>query len=1758
MRACRFFSNNSTSDGPTEAPLSPLFCHVLLEPPESAAASDTLPRSASSLRAEEGAQEGLRFTSVAPRLARHVLPNLPHAAVFVEGKRHDCLRSARYPSTLSEKGKSQQQRTAPQPVASREGTASDAVRELTLLLQQASTYEQSQRIGQSTTVSASTSSAPRMARHPLFVRSILEQAYLSIIMGAAGPPTDGDRGSDASGQQTTVDLTNSHSTVRPPLSTSSSSPPPVYAPLYAYAYHTYPVHLRMQIEAALVTVVKASPFSFHLALERLVNTPQRRRRHPVLALELFLLWWYSNPDQIPVELPQSEEQRLLPHLRWPRESDSNDGAGEADYAHVRRSHAPSSPPSRGAWSSYLESRVRVYATEVSQASTLPQLHRAGGILEPQLVFTAAYRDALRSRVRRVPFKKLFISSPLLPRVMEIALTLNSPAEVARGQTIVRWLVWDWIRPLLCEGGTQNGAAPSSVLPSQMTLSANSLYSDSVAAAAAAPALHDPCTESFTDWAVLTAGLAAIATIERYVVVLSSAPRRRQARVEHSGAHDSTDTRTAPPSVEEPALAYEEVVDRVRREYHHCVHRTILLLTTEPGEESELGGMSPTATSMDGVESTCTSRLGWVQLLFTTVLRCFEECGTLERHPARRPPTAAALWYTLHRRLTRLFPHVFHSGSTVSTMLAFLAVERVRAGRPLANVSALASVSQVVALHAWKMEVAGIARHEDARTPRGGDTIAAPFLGTPLASHRSAAVTMQRPPTTGVHVSASERQERAAYLIQGLTTESTCLDDSGVEGSSVLYGGGTGSLRKSSFLRPNRSDPARLHAHQRRRRAWNPHVVSFTSTRAAPVAALTCDESSLHRHTQDALDVLEEVRSAAIGIVRDHVALPLLVPPRVQLDSVSESQTHPSEGATYAESDVGEAVHLAGQTSVYLFVKLLQTLSSLGEAPAASEAGTSLLVANASSVGTTASLSVMACVEDDLLPYCHAVMAGYLRKVGTLSLARSGASGARALLTTYRHSLDLLHTSTAWERLVEALLWSTLPASEVHLLTGEASAHVESASAEPYGALAAVVDHRFGAGSLAWRLLYLHREELLQGKAERAQSHSGSVSHRVWSSVLALLQALACHTVSEGRRLLNLAPLVHAVVDIESGVPPSFPSNRVKDEEEVEEEEEEGQQHHRQPDSVSAADTFHDVEGDYIVAWEEDTFTGVDHTVEGGVATPSTLSAELHVAGDVEEAALSAGTVTVSPHADASEEWAEPVEPEAIVMPDEERDGDGESGGVEYESTAGHIATKRLATAVVVAAAPSESTERTQNTGEENGDQERVSCLEEERLRDLRRELAWCSPTARHVFFSTLQVLYWALVRGDAAHEDTVLANAFSCPRDGSEAWLRELAVYYDRCVRYFSPPLQLRSPNAPIHHRFGAAGPLQDIAFVERLTVVTLTTCPDRTLMKVLLAHLCNAQLQKASSFRAATPEKKAWVPRVLSTAVESALCQLLVDGGVTPTDVLAWRVAQSIVLSHLTEEENTSHHVLQAHVMLLIDSALTAPERSAVQEDSSSPLPSYASRPPRSAREDLLLLGSVLLLSLEGRWRMQTRVMGKDGSMKGPVSSEAATDYIGHLCSVYSKSLYYIHTFLSSHSSSALDGCEGTVSGEHKVSSTAPVAQREADSCDVVLPSQQLVAPTASSSGYVLGGSPLATSTSLRDAWTRRMSREQQVRLRGTATLGGESSTAPSARFSYVELGSDALSGDAIVEAENCDEEDDDDAFVRAFTMPASTSQQQ
>ncbi|KEG12116.1 hypothetical protein DQ04_01991050 [Trypanosoma grayi] len=617
---------------------------------------------------------------------------------------------------------------------------------------------------------------------------------------------------------------------------------------------------------------------------------------------------------------------------------------------------------------------------------------------------AAQQSVIAQRLAQVPYKKYLVSSALFTRVLTVALQLGDP-EVT-DQFVLQEMLYQGVYTTVCGGCS------------------GSDEDDAVSHSSNAELRFHLFRENYEDWLVLIGAIAASAVLQRHV----------EAFVRHQRG----------------GAGYDRLVQTLREEYMAFICKACCpqMLHSFGAGCKAMKDVQPTGTALEAP--------GWAKLLFMKVLRCYEESGVFHASHVRRPGNTAALWRQIHTQLIRQFPHVFHAGNTVTTLLSFAALEE-------AAVSSLGThrmsfCGKEEALCRWRLECLSSQKEICGNNSKNGtevdfEAVSLDALGDlPRVSRRLQARFV------AAHSSLSGR------------TKNDPIDSK----SEAPEGGG-----------------GQQQLHRKQRELFG-SALSVSASRLSIPVFVTAQQ--VRSYAADALDEIEAARRSALDIFCDHTSLPILRPAS-PLDVVDPGRRRNHE----------DIVAEASQPSIFLFMRLVSLLASIGERTTAT-----VKVGEAVEEGDMGHhFPLVECLEKDIVPFCHPSVASYLRRCCITSLSRSGVRGMQALVSEHQELLQQMREAAAVERLLVGLLWG---GDDVN---------------NNGGALSPSTRFSFGSGSLAWQVVMQHRRIVVQ-------SGGGSLLEMVLSHLATLALAIP----DDQRRVVFVSPHMYRLgagaLDAEGG------------------------------------------------------------------------------------------------------------------------------------------------------------------------------------------------------------------------------------------------------------------------------------------------------------------------------------------------------------------------------------------------------------------------------------------------------------------------------------------------------------------------------------------------------------------------------------------------------------------------------------------------
>lgn len=1161
------------------------------------------------------------------------------------------------------------------------------------------------------------------------------------------------------------------------------------------------------------------------------------------------------------------------------------------------------------------------------------LRQSGGFLSPSVMFTPSFREELRAHVGRLGHKRNYISSALFCRMLELSLSLsscNSLCGVAENCSCPTAE-----RSCSANRGAQlaHQLVQDWLWPIVCGLPASTFPAVEVDPDDRGPSQCHPYDEAQKDWAVLIAVVSAIAFLKEHLLPLRGAEGRRMEGRTPSRTSFSTST-GGQGRPRRGSLAYAEILQRIQEDHYSATLRRFFYLT----------------------EADCPlPRL--YHRVFRLVATAFEESGVVRSSQAAQPHSLAALWHSLFHSLCDAFPNVFYGGSTVSVMWTFMALEGLCAA-PSAFYSRHrhTTTGREAALAMWGLICLNCitpptpdGRHLLRNRERySSEALSAALLQ--LEQPKGAAA-----PRMSRYCPSTERRHRCVYLAQRLTAEEPVIPASPCE-----------SKPEMTASSPPQTERRQVMQHQ-----MSVVAPSFVSHRVAlplRVGPYTTAAEVLSS-TQSTRELCREMSSVATQIFRRYASLP-----------VSPSMSDAS-------------LQQATLPSLYVLAKLVQCLCVVGGADC-TVGGTAADASSRTSSATAAPdlLQLFQSLSSDVLPACHAMMSGYLRKRCIQYTAVSGRQGAVALLTnpSVQEELNALPSSVAWHHLLTALLWSGLPAASTPSDACAMAGRAPSTSSTAATAIEEELEGSenllstgacFGGGSFAWQVLAENRQLLLQPPAHCSTSHGASdggaevlsaeeekedatlptsTSRRVLRMVLRFLWTLAISIPDDVRVTANFGPFVVSPEE----------RNRV-----------EGQRL-----SLSSVVDSEDVARKGMSPGDSEALEGVPRE---GQTTKDGLGSDASFVGgatdyprafsyDVGEEEEEDNALWGSLHGNendlvggfTSELEEGETEEEAMEVEDEPSSANlAQILGA--SATANHDAVAPLVENDIQDDVPGASCASPLADGEAlpRPSLPNVSALQQALLAH--------HPAALHIFASLLQLIRWSSSSATEDAKDYTSCVTQHCSSTShwyleqrrDEGWCADLLRDYAHAIDWYAiegrqgialPSSSSSYSAASLTRQTQRRHPLFLLQTMESTTLVLLQSCPDVLLLALLLLHIAEARCgAPASSSPAPSLPLQLSAPanRLFSTSVECSLSQVLYHAGVTARDIHLWRThtAPSLLASvaaspllRLTDDP------VQAHRCLL--TALRESDRASSSTDAV------------VKRQWVMLLGSLLLSSLEMR----------------------------------------------------------------------------------------------------------------------------------------------------------------------------------------------
>ncbi|KPA76718.1 hypothetical protein ABB37_07552 [Leptomonas pyrrhocoris] len=1390
-------------------------------------------------------------------------------------------------------------------------------------------------------------------------------------------------------------------TASPATQTGDSHARAVYD-VYLYDYREQPAELRRRLEQGIRSLLCASAFTLHAQWEQYMmnHGPSNRVAH-VLGLELVLLWWYANPDQVPVELTSSIH-RLPPCTL--RQQQRLAEAGRSDGTPGRSTMQRATMATHSVTS--VEHHLRAYicthiSSDVTAQENLKDNTRvaAGGFLCPAAVFPPSYQDALRAHLRQV-HRRNFITCPLFVRVLEVAIAVGSTSPRSwedapttatmtrasdqkkaadgasalerqrrttqtaanRGREIARCFIVDWLWPVVCSAHESDGSAPSS------TPSVHELLHPAAPNANAAPSSShhnssldvsaDSTAEKREDWAVLVAVVSAVAHLRGHLLALRHGSRVKR-RASGAASDATTDGRNA-----KGRRSNAEGIAYVRDQRYTPAMRVLLCAPVQHEVPAGSFGEGSVIHSNADLPS-------WVHLVFAHALFCFQDCGWLRHNAAHQPATPARLWGQLFHTFCDVFPNVFHAGSTATVLLALWAIEGA-ASAPSTYYSAFQPLSKgrVEAMQAW---TGVLARTQRSRPLVGKSDRKANALlwtdekGEALADNWAV-------PEDSLLCPRAERCERAAYIAAAASAGEPARSQQAVSPSVAS---------EEDAVPHNSRQPT---PRGRRLRDAQPLLPSFASPCPFPPPPSHVSSVEARTQMQNYLDLCkelrEEVADVLLHIFRSYATLPILRSAASDAGDGLESRTH-GGGTTISPPSSEEVIRLRsmGQPSLFVLLKLLHSLAVFGGAFSSGRPR------RAQKETTVAEL--VPCVLRDVVAACHPIVASYLRRMQVYSATMSGKDGALALLFDgdFQTQLNSLPPQLGRRRLVAALLWSGLPASALTDDSGDA----EKEEKEDTDAGGCANDAAFGSGSLAWHVLGSNQRPFFSTLPTAASpSASNGVPPRqssddagestapaeplstnrpkdvvdIAEEVVKHLWQLAIVVSEPARVVLDLRRYLCACAstvtkEVVHGV----------EQDEAATEEESTQRRTHDGDANKMADDY----ADHTIAFDElaSEIAVVSGEEETTAATPSSSWREAAVNDDEDSDAPTSwareATVEMdAAAADSAQFFMSEALPTSEML---ESTAEDEGRSTRWNS---HD-TIRLS-----AGTPPTATEAAEQAQREDIHQQRWTEAAEAQASCRVAIVAALQPTlpsSQHLFFSLLELLAWV---ANAQHSGNTLATlaelkdgaskTFTMDQVGSAAWCGQLATYYNLCAMEWAAQARVRhgdegNRRSPDSASADKAAVLCRPTLMVQVILVLSQTCPDVYVLSLLLLNLIlHGTDGRVTSAASQTSLTRRW-QRAISLfpwSVECALAQLLYHAGVNSATVLRWRGLPVRATETDTCERDVDAILVQVtthHALLESFSAGVKPEDGRHRREA-------------TAQDLLMSIGSLLLSSLHLRFR--------------------------------------------------------------------------------------------------------------------------------------------------------------------------------------------
>lgn len=948
------------------------------------------------------------------RVTMHLFPNLRDIGLHLEGRRTDHLRH------FSKEGEAP---TGPTASASPSFSLSttDAVQQLLSLLEEATTYFFP---SPSRTPTESVSSPPLLPRWGVH-RSLLEQLFLHVYFFPGVVSRASRRRLQ---QQCTAQYRRS-----------------------GVELQCLPSSLHIALQSCVTRMLQSSSYSMHLALEFLC-----RKGEEMLALECFMIWWYANPDQVPVELPWKD--RFLPFAVCGPGREEEEEDADVHHPTARRHSQRDDRPEDGLTQFF----------KTSSPSPHPR-HDSLGFLCPRAIFSSAYQEGLRRHLRDpavVMAAKNTITSSLLLRVWEVAFSIywrhhkegslswggeeeaswvppskggrgDGPGE--RGREMVQLFLQEWILPLCtfpspepAEQERRRGRRPPSSSEEKI-----------IWCGRAAPPSCAMEVDPFAHWVFIAACVGAASFLQAHshtlhgwggaeergkrgggVVSLASAPPvkglLRQFLRGMSFLYPSWQASSIGGGP--PTSVYAESHTRDKTHHEGGGHGK----EEEEAETFRQAGGPPARAFHACLEDA-----------FYGTLQPFLDGGAYHRiHPS----SSARICEKWMATLWSDFPDVFVAESMLTTLWVLYMLEHIAASRSGGGSLPLSFFGQEHTMEVWQQQCGQDEQGGGGRGPSSffsnahQETIATLLGAQRRGKSRRQSFLLDAPLSSCSSFSAPNRQERGvsldipsnphphSFLPKGNRTVST---DRHASPPRRGERGATAELSSSLTFVPctisaltmryhasppcGRSTLPRTHLiHEEKKEKKNENCTNLETREEAGVMR----GGWWWKDGCTPVEVLTAARAAVSAVFLRFLWL------------------------TLSEARVVLLPGFAGQPSAYVLLRLLHLFCFLGDGRGGGGGGgeTPSLEAAAAPpppppLPSSSSDALVECLTHEVAPLAHAGLRGYLRRLHVLYLSHSGRSGAVQLFSPpHRLLLHAFSSGRAWQITMTTLLWSGLPAN----------------------------------------------------------------------------------------------------------------------------------------------------------------------------------------------------------------------------------------------------------------------------------------------------------------------------------------------------------------------------------------------------------------------------------------------------------------------------------------------------------------------------------------------------------------------------------------------------------------------------------------------------------------------------------------------------------------------------------------------------------